>query len=144
MPVEVFKEHILGLQMCGEDILFADLPSQSKSAFTKIYNQVNKSSITAVSKSKKRTPTDKNLFSGANFDPDFMSEPSDDGEDSEESEKENDVVATNAKGKAKKVSSAASKPAAKVPKAAKETKPAANSSAAKSGGGGKARGRGRQ
>jgi len=38
LPMDVFKEHIIGLQMCGEDHMFADLPTQSKSMFTKMYN----------------------------------------------------------------------------------------------------------
>ena len=115
LPIEIFKENILGLQMCGEDVLFGELPTASKSAFTKIYNQFNKSSIQATKK-KKATPGEKHIFSGANFDPDIMSEPSDAGDSSDESEQENDVVATNVKGgaatKSKKQSATKAEPKA--------------------------------
>ena len=137
MPMDVFKEHIIGLQMCGEDHMFAELPTQSKSAFTKIYNQVNKSSIQATKK-KKSSPTDKNLFSGATFDPEFMENPSDDN-DSEDSDQESDVVATNVKGGAK---------ASKAPKATKaaksESKPAKAATKPARGGRGRGASRGRK
>ena len=100
LPLDVFKEHIIGLQMCGEDHLFADIPVQAKKCFTVTYNKLNKCSIVATKK-KKAPSTDKNLFSGAVFDPDFMENPSDDCDTSDESDQESEVVATNNKGAAK-------------------------------------------
>lgn len=123
--------------MCGEDHMFAELPTQSKSAFTKIYNQVNKSSIQATKK-KKSTPTDKNLFSGATFDPEFMENPSDDG-DSDESDQESDVVATNVKGAAKATKTTKASKATKSSEA-KPTKAAAKPAAKPSTRGGRGRG----
>ena len=112
LPMDIFKEHIIGLQMSGEDQMFAEIPANTKKSFTLIYNQTNKSSIQAQ---KKKSSTDKNLFSGASFDPEFMEVPSDDGEDSEEEEQENEVVATGAKGATKGAikPTAPRKPAAK-------------------------------
>ena len=63
--------------MCGEEGDFADLSAQVKKTFTQTYNSMNKSSIKPVKKSKKVDDKGMNMFSGENFDPDFMSQPSD-------------------------------------------------------------------
>ena len=59
--------------MCGEEADFADLPTQIKKTFTVTYNNYLKSSVKPVKKSKKVDEKGVNMFSGANFDPDFMS-----------------------------------------------------------------------
>lgn len=98
LPIEIFKENILGLQMCGEDVQFAELPVGCKTSLTKMYNTHMQSSI-QMTRKKKTPTTDKNLFSGATFDPSFMEEPDDSDESSEDDGPEQDVVATNSKGK---------------------------------------------
>lgn len=49
--MDAFKEHIIGLQLDQENIdNFNNLPGPLKGSFTKIYNQVFKSSIKAGKK----------------------------------------------------------------------------------------------
>lgn len=72
--MDIFKEHIIGLQMAGEDVAFAELPTASKTALTKQYNNLNNDSI-KIKRGKKSSPTDANLFSGQRFDPTFMEIP---------------------------------------------------------------------
>ena len=71
-----------------------------KKTFTKTYNTINKSSVKPVKKSRKGDDKGMNMFSGANFDPDFMSEPSDVSD--EESEREIEITATKVKEPTKK------------------------------------------
>lgn len=75
------------------------------------------------------------MFSGANFDPEFMSQPSDDSDDDSEN-KDNDVVATNVK-----EHGAAKSRGRSGPSSGKSTPKAASSNI--SGGAGRGRGRGR-
>ena len=53
ITLDAFKEHILCLQMCGEEADFADLPTQIKKTFTVTYNNTMKSSVKPVKKSRK-------------------------------------------------------------------------------------------
>jgi len=71
--MECFKEHILTLLMCGEADDFNELPTPVKSAFSKLYNNLNQSSIKPVKKSKRIDKDSKNY----NFDPEKQTEPSD-------------------------------------------------------------------
>ena len=69
--------------MSGEDIVFAELPVGTKKSFTVQYNNMCKSSI-QVTKKRKGTPTESNLFSGAKFDAEVMDEASEESATDEE------------------------------------------------------------
>ena len=88
--MDCFKEHILTLLMCGEADDFNELPTPVKSAFTKLYNKLNQSSIKPVKKSKRIDEDSKNY----NFDPEVQSEPSD-FDYSSDSAGEPEIVALN-------------------------------------------------
>jgi len=103
----IFKEHIIGLMLNSEaaEEEFKQIPTKVKSALTRLYNNLYKSSISKVKKKK--------ASSGAAdlFDPEIEEAP---GEESgSESEDEDTVIA-------KKPAAAKKTPAARKPRAKKK------------------------
>jgi len=87
VTMDILKEHILGLLMCGEGDRFAAMPTAAKTMFTKAYNVVCQSSVKPIKKVKRGEDSGMK----GEFDPDFMSEPSG-GESESDGESEIDVV----------------------------------------------------
>jgi hypothetical protein len=138
LTMDAFKEHIIGLQLDQKNLDdYAALPAPIKGSFTKIYNQVFKSSIKAAARGKRGTGTPTAHFSlHKNFDAgeEMFSESS-----AEEEEEPEDEVVGELLGGKKGPAKGGVKPVASKAAAPKEA-PAANRGGA--GRGSTARGRG--